>query len=300
MVRYVTLRSHLGEIPPSISFRPRSTSDWRHAKLGFLRGVLTPDPATWDATPPKSSLSDFFPSDRLDDESARTEEISGADSYMGRFSDNDDSSHSPMDSACHYLTIDAPHDVGHVIQGSRPSDICPHTCVILNQNVNGLGGRADDKLEKIAEMMIDRKIHGYCLQDTWKLGLYTTTIRGHTIFHHGMESRPNAQGRNSAGVMIILGPDLTRAWARSGKLEPLHSKRHSKYPGRLIGVTLSFENHSNRKTDTHSKRAKGNIKILFAWRIILMIMKSRPNFTTIWTALFRIGRVNRSFFLGRT
>ena len=61
--------------------------------------------------------------------------------------------------------------------------------------------------------------------------------------------------------MIILWPDLTRAWARAGKLEPLHSKSHSKYPGRLIGVTLSFPNRSNRAADTHSKRAKGNIKL---------------------------------------
>jgi len=89
---------------------------------------------------------------------------------MDQFSDDDDSSHSLVDSACHYLTIGTPHDVEHVTHGSCPSDTCPHTCVILNQNVNGLGGRADDKLKNIVEIMIDRKIHGYCLQETWKLG----------------------------------------------------------------------------------------------------------------------------------
>ena len=112
--------------------------------------------------------------------------------------------------------------------------------------------------------MIARNIHGYCLQETWQLGSYSTSIRDQTIFHHGMESWPNAQGQNSAGVMIILGPDLNQAWARSGKLEPIQSKPNSEYPGRLIGTTLSFPNHLNRKSDTLPKKAKGNIK-LFLW-----------------------------------
>ena len=84
--------------------------------------------------------------------------------------------------------------------------------------VNGRGKDADDKLEKIIEMMIASNIHGYCLQETWNLGSSTICIRDHTIFHHGIESRPNAQGQNSAGVMTIIGTDLTRAWERAGKL----------------------------------------------------------------------------------
>ena len=61
--------------------------------------------------------------------------------------------------------------------------------------------------------------------------------------------------------MIILGPDLTRAWVRAGKLEPIQSKPNPKYPGWLVRVTLTFPNHSNGKSDTLSKRAKGNIKL---------------------------------------
>ena len=59
--------------------------------------------------------------------------------------------------------------------------------MILNQNVTGLGSW-DDKLERIIEMMIDRKIHGYCLQETWQLGTYCKTIRSHTVFHHGINN----------------------------------------------------------------------------------------------------------------
>ena len=79
---------------------------------------------------------------------------------MGQFSDDDDSANSPE--SAHQMTIDNPHVVGHFKIGNRPSDTCPHTCVILNQNVNGLGGKnADKKLENIIEMMIARNFHVY-------------------------------------------------------------------------------------------------------------------------------------------
>ena len=179
---------------------------------------------------------------------------------MGQFTDDDDCNNSPELS--HQMIIDNPHEVEHFEASKRPSDTCLHTCVILNQNINGLGGKnADNKLEKKVEMMIATNIHGYCLQETWQLGLYSTTIRDHTNFHHGMELQPNMQGQNSAGVMIILEPDLTRAWERAGKMEPLQSKPDSKYPGWLIGITLSSSNRSNRKSDTFSKIAKGQIKL---------------------------------------
>ena len=81
------------------------------------------------------------------------------------------------------------------------------------------------------------------------------------MFHHGMNENPQRQGRMSAGVMIILSPDLTRAWTRAGKLKPITSPPTSKFPGRTIGITLSFPNKSNRSTDTYHRKAKGIIKI---------------------------------------
>ena len=104
---------------------------------------------------------------------------------MGQFSDDDVSTNSPE--SAHQMIIDNPHVVGHLEMGNHPSDTCPHKCVILNQNVNGLGGgNVDDKLEKIVEMTIARNIHGYCLQETRQLGSYSKSIRYHTIFHHEM------------------------------------------------------------------------------------------------------------------
>ena len=139
-------------------------------------------------------LLDVFPADE--------------DSDVASWSDDESPLHPDL---AHFLTHDNPHfSTGHT-PPRRLSDTCPHTCVIYNQNVNGMGFR-DDKPKRIIEMTIDRQTHGYFLQETWQLGTYCKTIRGHTVFHHGVNDRPSDQlGRNTAGVMIILGPDLTRA-----------------------------------------------------------------------------------------
>ena len=117
------------------------------------------------------------------------------------------------------LTVDTRHGVGHITMGNTsPRDTCPNTCYILNQNINGLGGKSNNKLEKLVSMMIARKMHAYCIQETWQIHNYMITIRGYTVFHHGMDEKPQQLGRTSAGVMMILGPDLTQAWTRAGKL----------------------------------------------------------------------------------
>ena len=61
--------------------------------------------------------------------------------------------------------------------------------------------------------------------------------------------------------MIILGPDLTCAWARAGKLTPLQSSPSSKLHSSIIGVTLSFPNVSNRPKDRYHHKAKVSIKL---------------------------------------
>ena len=109
--------------------------------------------------------------------------------------------------------------------------------------------------------MRERRIHAYCIQDTWQLHDYMLTIRGYTVFHHGMIAKPQRQRRTSAGVTIILNPALTQAWARAGKLKPIISSPPSKFPGRMIGVTLSFPKFLNRPTDNFEQKSKGSIKL---------------------------------------
>ena len=155
----MTLRRYLGEIPPTISFWPNSTSAWRYAKQGFLHCVTTPDPELWDTAPPKPSQNDFSLSDQLNNVNFRTEEFSEADSFMGQFSYDDVSANSPESS---HQIMNNPHNVGHFKTGNHPIDTCPHMCVIPNQNVSGLRRKnVDKKLERIVEMIIVRNIHGY-------------------------------------------------------------------------------------------------------------------------------------------
>ena len=109
--------------------------------------------------------------------------------------------------------------------------------------------------------MIDRNINAYCLQESWKLCDYMLKIRVYTMFHHGMNEKPQRKGLTSTSVMIILSPNLTWAWTRAGKLKPITSPPTSKFPGWMIRITLSFTNKSNSWTDTYHRNAKGILKI---------------------------------------
>ena len=51
------------------------------------------------------------------------------------------------------------------------------------------------------------------------------------------------------------------AWDMAGKPPPITSDSNSNFPGRMIGSTLCFPNHSKKKADMYHKRGKGSIKI---------------------------------------
>ena len=46
-------------------------------------------------------------------------------------------------------------------------------------------------MEKLVETMIQRNVVGFCVQETWGLVNFITTIRDHTVIHHGMEKKNN-------------------------------------------------------------------------------------------------------------
>ena len=190
MVRYVVLRRFLQEIPSRISFRDPRVSAWLTPKGGHLRGVATPALADWGAGLLPKNLFDGVPAaTETDDEDYGDSSDEEMDDWPEDDDDGDYSREDPPPSAT--LAVDTRLDAGHITMGTAsPRDTCPHTCIIFNQNVNGLGGRRDDKLEKLIAMMIEQRIHAYCVQETWQLQDYMLTIRGHTIFHHGMKDKP--------------------------------------------------------------------------------------------------------------
>ena len=123
------------------------------------------------------------------------------------------------------------------------------------------GLKGGKNLEKTTETMIDKGIHRYCLQETWLLGSFSATIRGHLLFHHGTEKKTSQRGQASSDVATILGPDLQRVWNMAGKPPPITPASNSNFPGRMIGITLCFPNRSNKKSDKYHKRGRGRIKI---------------------------------------
>ena len=189
MVRYAILRSHLREIPPQISFRNTRFSVWFTPRKVHLRGVKLLSPTAWSPAPKTIQL----------DDDAST--IASEESYTGFgvddenvdwTDDGDDPADAPL-RAYSYSSTDngqpppPPPDTRHIEPGPPcPSDTCPLTCAVFSQHVNGLGGRRDDKLEKLISLMIENNIGAYYLQETWQLCDFMLTIQGYTVFHHGM------------------------------------------------------------------------------------------------------------------
>ena len=102
------------------------------------------------------------------------------------------------------------------------------------------------------------------MQETWILGSFSRTIRGHLLLHHGMTTKPCHRGRTSSGFSLILVLSLLRACNMAGKPPPITSAINSEFPGRMIGVTLCFPNRSNNKLDRYHKRGRGKIKIFLS------------------------------------
>ena len=140
MVRYVILRRFLREIPPWISFRDLQVLAWLTPKGGHIRGVATPDLATWFPehfteylsadVPVATVITDEDYGDSLDKE---MEDWPDNDGDSGDYSGEDPPLNQPD-----ILAVDTRHGVGHTILGNKcPRDTCPHTCSIWNQNING-------------------------------------------------------------------------------------------------------------------------------------------------------------------
>ena len=95
MVRYVIFCRFLQEIPPWISFRNPRVSAWLTPKRGHLRGVATPDPATWGPDISK----EYFPADVPEATGMTDEDYGDNDEEMDDWPDADGDSrdYSPED-----------------------------------------------------------------------------------------------------------------------------------------------------------------------------------------------------------
>ena len=177
-------------------------------------------------------------------------------------------------------------------------ETCEYTFTIIHRNVQGIS--VVNKLEIIVDMTITKGINGYSIQETWKLRVYTTTIREHIIFRYVMEENNNNKGRIISGISIILGPALLQAWTRSRKPAPITSQSNYEFPGRMIGVALSFRNKYNISKDRYHWKAKGKINSFFALSTIQSSMLIKESPTKILEGSIQISRLIRKCCLDKT
>jgi hypothetical protein len=79
---------------------------------------------------------------------------------------------------------------------------------ILSQNTQGLN---TDKEEMILDVMKQKNIFAYSIQETWRIGNEISEKYGYYIIQHGSDSKSNGKGRVSGGVAIILSPAAVRS-----------------------------------------------------------------------------------------
>ena len=91
--------------------------------------------------------------------------------------------------------------------------------------------------------------------------VFSRTIRGLLLIHHGMTTEPCHRCRTNSRVVIILGPALLRAWNMAVKPPPISSAINYEFSGRMIGDTLFFPKRSKNKSDRYHNRGRGMIKI---------------------------------------
>ena len=144
--------------------------------------------------------------------------------------------------------------------------------------------------------MIQRNVAGCCVQETWRLGNFITTIRGHTVIHHGMEKKNNLKVRISAGVAVILNPVLTKAWSKAGKLPPITSDNSLNFSGRMIRVTICFPCSSNRPKEAYSRETNKSIKSLYVQSTTWLNMMNKNYSTTSWIHFILMPRGIRKLF----
>ena len=73
-----------------------------------------------------------------------------------------------------------------------PDETCPKQGIIYTQNVQGLSGkdkRLESLVDPIIDLMVNKNILAYCVQETWIVGNANAIVRKHMIFRHNREER---------------------------------------------------------------------------------------------------------------
>ena len=131
--------------------------------------------------------------------------------------------------------------------------------LVYSQNVRGLCQSRKDfwirpvkgeltlvKLDFIIDLMKQREIHIYLIQESWLENDWIRDYDSYTIFHHNVEHK----SKRKTGVAIILSPLFTSYWNEAGGQKPI-TMNENDFNGRFIGIKASLP-----KINNHSKLDK--------------------------------------------
>jgi exonuclease III len=129
---------------------------------------------------------------------------------------------------------------------------------IVTQNIRGTQGLKDPQgniidlgdIEAVVELMRNRNIDIYLLQETWIYKDIETEIRGITFINHGAQ-----KGNNNGGVAILLNKRAQKAWNAAGRPEPYRSNTLAGDNTRFLMIELLFNNKKNNQQESLSRQS---------------------------------------------
>ena len=128
-----------------------------------------------------------------------------------------------------------------------------HFFLVATQNVQGLRG-AEEKIEHITRLMIDKNIQAYLIQETHLQGDFTQKISGRlTFIHHGPETQPTKGAKG--GVGIILSREWTKGWTRGGNITR-HGGNSAGNTTRLLSIDVVLETAKVKKLKTTKRKSQ--------------------------------------------
>jgi hypothetical protein len=142
-------------------------------------------------------------------------------------------------------------------QQPRRNPYTEPTVSIVTQNIRGTQGSKDPKgnitdlgdIETIVDLMRNKKIDIYLLQETWIYEDMETEIRGITFINHGIR-----KGNNNGGVAILLNKRAQKAWDAAGRPELYKSEALAGDNTRFLMIELLFNTKKNNQQESLSRQ----------------------------------------------
>jgi hypothetical protein len=137
------------------------------------------------------------------------------------------------------------------IQQPRRNPYTKPYITIVTQNIRGTQGSKDPQgntidlgdIESVVDLMRNRNIDIYLLQETWIYEDIETEIRGITFINHGVK-----RGINNGGVAILLNKRAQKAWDAAGRPELYKSSTLAGDNTRFLMIELLFNTKKKQST----------------------------------------------------